>query len=120
MMEEEEGNDENEDIFIISIDEVVLVFHDLTSEKYFSPSSCEICRIVGVRNASTITLRSLFDEKIIHASPSNLLDSGDDWIPSECLDSLFANENITHFGDEETELVNLPEILYPMDYNVPF
>ena len=105
-MKEDDGNDEEEDIFIISIDEVVLVFHDLISEKSFSPSSCEICRIVGVKNASTITLRSLFDEKIIHASPRSLLDSGDDWIPSECFDSLFANENITYFGDE-AELVKL-------------
>ena len=103
-MKEDDSNDEDQDIFIISIDEIVLVFNELISEKYFLPSSCEVCRIVGVKNSSTITLRSLFDEKLIYASPSNLVDSGDDWTPSEGLDSFFATVNINEFSDE-SELV---------------
>ena len=106
-------DDDDEVIIIISIDEIVLVFTELINEKHLpSSSSCDLCRIVDINNSSKITLRSLYDEKIIYALPSNLLDSGDDWNPTDSLDSFFTAASCTNIDDFETESVCNYAFLY--------
>jgi len=79
--------DDHEDIFIISIGEIVLFFNQ-SIPLYWKASlslirSCRLCRVLGLKNSS-IKLLCLFENTIFFAKPSEIMDCGDDFIFSEC------------------------------------
>ena len=75
-----DDDDEVADIFIISLDEYVLLFPDQISERNLNNNSGDgvrLCQVLGVHNGA-VHLRCQYDASSQFSSVNKILDGGDD------------------------------------------